>query len=204
MFPLGTVLLPGMALPLQVFEPRYRAMMEHLMAGDRRFGVTLIERGSEVGGGDVRTTVGTVAEVVRADPTPDGRWAVMSVGAERIRVRRWLPDDPYPRAEVEHWPDEMSDSPERLSGHVAECTVMLRRIMALGQRLGHPTGPVPEPSDDPSVAGFQLALMAPLGTLDRQRLLEAPGPAERLALLDRLLVEMTHDLEALGEGRTGP
>ena len=58
MFPLGTVLLPGAPLPLQVFEPRYRGLTHDCLAGVPEFGVVLIERGSEVGGGDVRTNVG--------------------------------------------------------------------------------------------------------------------------------------------------
>ncbi|HEV7759443.1 MAG TPA: LON peptidase substrate-binding domain-containing protein, partial [Acidimicrobiales bacterium] len=99
MFPLGTVLVPGMLLPLHVFEPRYRQMLDDCLAGDRTFGVVLIERGSEVGGGDVRTGVGTLARILQAEQAADGRWALMAVGARRIRIDRWLPDDPYPRAE---------------------------------------------------------------------------------------------------------
>ena len=59
MFPLGTVLFPHALLPLRVFEPRYRTMTAHVMRGDAEFGVVLIERGSEVGGGDIRFDVGT-------------------------------------------------------------------------------------------------------------------------------------------------
>jgi uncharacterized protein len=107
MFPLGSVLLPGMLLPLHVFEPRYRALVDHVLQGDGRFGVVLIERGHEVGGGDQRSDVGTVAEVVRTEVLPDGRWALLVAGRERIRVDRWLDDDPYPRAEVHAWPDQI-------------------------------------------------------------------------------------------------
>ena len=66
MFPLGAVLLPGESLPLQVFEPRYLALVDHCTATpDRmRFGVVLISRGHEVGGRDERTGVGTVARIV--------------------------------------------------------------------------------------------------------------------------------------------
>ena len=105
MFPLGTVLFPYALLPLQVFEPRYRLMMRHVLDGDREFGVVLIERGSEVGGGDTRFDVATVARVVQAAELPDGRFALATVGMRRVRVRRWLADDPYPRAEVEAFDD---------------------------------------------------------------------------------------------------
>src|SRR4051795_8809471 len=100
MFPLGTVLFPHALLPLHVFEPRYRLMTQRVLKGDGEFGVVLIERGSEVGGGDTRFVVGTVARVVRAQELPDGGYALATVGIRRIRVTRWLPDDPYPLAEV--------------------------------------------------------------------------------------------------------
>ncbi|HEY3239977.1 MAG TPA: LON peptidase substrate-binding domain-containing protein, partial [Acidimicrobiia bacterium] len=101
MFPLGTVLVPSAHLPLHIFEPRYRALAQDCLAGDREFGVVLIERGSEVGGGDVRFGVGTVARIVQAVELPDGRWLLDSLGTERFRIQRWLEDDPYPQAEVE-------------------------------------------------------------------------------------------------------
>ncbi len=109
MFPLGTVLFPSLYLPLHVFEPRYRELVRTCLDGDGCFGVTLIERGSEVGGGDVRTMVGTMAQIVEAAEMPDGRWALGAVGTHRIRVVRWLEDDPFPRAEIEPWPDEPVD-----------------------------------------------------------------------------------------------
>ena len=101
MFPLGTVLLPSALLPLHVFEPRYRALVRDCLAGDREFGVVLIERGSEVGGGDVRFDVGTRARIVEAAELDDGRWVLILVGDGPGPGATWLPDDPYPRAEVE-------------------------------------------------------------------------------------------------------
>src|SRR3984885_12142090 len=76
MFPLGTVLFPHAVIPLHVFEPRYRALMRHCLDADRRFGVVLIERGSEVGGGDQRASVGTQGVITRAAELPDGRWVL--------------------------------------------------------------------------------------------------------------------------------
>ncbi|MEY3360946.1 MAG: hypothetical protein RL531_665, partial [Actinomycetota bacterium] len=80
MFPLGTALLPGAMLPLHVFEERYRALVEHCLARDGEFGVVLIERGSEVGGGDRRFAVGTLARIVEAGRFPDGRYALVATG----------------------------------------------------------------------------------------------------------------------------
>src|SRR5262245_9674089 len=101
MFPLGSVLFPHAVLPLRIFEPRYVELTNTVLQRDGRFGVVLIERGHEVGGGDTRFSVGTIARIVDAARSPEGRYLLATVGAERIRVRRWLDDDPYPRAEVE-------------------------------------------------------------------------------------------------------
>jgi uncharacterized protein len=186
MFPLGTVLFPSAVLPLHVFEPRYRAMVRDCLAGERELGVVLIERGSEVGGGDVRSDVGTVAHIVRADELPDGRWALVTVGARRLRVERWLPDDPYPVAEVVDWPDPApgSDHAARAEGAVAR----LRHVLGLAAEAGDPAASATvELSDDPVLAVLQAAALAPLGPLDRQRLLAAPTPDDRVDLLQGLL-----------------
>jgi Lon protease-like protein len=202
MFPLGSVLVPGMLLPLHVFETRYRALVRDCMAGDGLFGVVLIARGSEVGGGDVRTGVGTVAEILRTQELPDGRFAVAALGTRRLRVKRWLEDDPYPRAEVEEWPDE-PDAPEDATaaadalGPGGEVTALLRRSAALAAELGDAAPPVDlELADDPSLAGFQAVAVAPLGPADRQALLSAPSVAARTTLLVELLTGSVELLEA--------
>ena len=196
MFPLQAVLLPGMALPLHVFEPRYRALMDHCLAGDREFGVALIERGSEVGGGDVRADAGVVARIVQAEQAPDGRWGVLAVGTRRVRVERWLDDDPYPRAEVVDWPDPAPVDPAALTAGYGERVRQVRRLLALLSELGQPAQPLAEVSDDPDVGLWQLALLAPLGSLDRYRLLATDGPEARLVLLGGLLDELEAEVEA--------
>jgi ATP-dependent Lon protease len=180
MFPLGTVLFPGLVLPLHVFEPRYRALTRHCLDGDRKFGVVLIERGSEVGGGDVRFDVGTGARIVEAEELPDGRWVMVALGIERVRVRRWLPDDPYPQAEVDVLTDAAPGSDAgRLRDEVER---LLRRALALKAELGEPAPPATVDLDvDPAVAAYQAAALAPLGPFDQQRLLEHDGADERLA-----------------------
>lgn len=105
MFPLGSPLFPGGALPLQVFEPRYRAMMKHCLQHEPVFGVALITRGREVGGGDQRSMVATAARIEQIAEWPDGRYSLLAVGFRRLRIQRWLPDDPFPWAEVSDWPE---------------------------------------------------------------------------------------------------
>ena len=181
MFPIGSVLVPHGVLPLHVFEPRYRALVRDCLAGAREFGVVLIERGSEVGGGDVRFDVGTVARIVDAAEMPDGRWALATVGGSRFRVRAWLPDDPYPRAEVEVLDDRSAGPGD--AARANEVGRRLRRLLALAAELGATVPNELTLSDDPVRAGWEAAAVAPLGALDALAVLATDDPAERLDLL---------------------
>jgi uncharacterized protein len=193
MFPLGSVLFPHAMLPLHVFEPRYRKLTEECLAGDGEFGVVLIERGSEVGGGDTRFDVGTVARIIQAGRLDDGRWVLMTAGAERLRVREWLPDGPYPRATVDRLDDRLAPGDVY---PVEEVASALRRVFALRAELGEPTAPVDlELADDPVRASFEAAAAAGLGPLDAQRLLELDDAGGRLGQLLDLLTEEATVLE---------
>lgn len=192
-FPLGTVLFPSMVLPLHIFEPRYRVMIERVMASDATFGVVLIERGSEVGGQDDRSDFGTLAKVVEAEKFSDGRWAVVTVGVERFKVDRWLPDDPYPQAEISVWPDVDGDAD--LSDEYARVAARFRRCMALAAESGLDVGPLPETVEDVALGSMQMAALAPVTPLDKQRLLGAPGPAERIEMLDRMITDALELIE---------
>lgn len=184
MFPLGTALLPGAHLPLHVFEPRYRQLVRDCTAAPDgpRFGVVLIARGHEVGGGDERTDVGTVARILVDTEVGGGRHTLECIAEERIRVLAWLPDDPYPRAEVEPWPDIPSGPVD-----LGSLTVPLGRLYGLLDRLTDgrvvpPPGDLPE---DPGERLFALARYVPMGEADRYAILAAPGPTQRLdALLE--------------------
>lgn len=188
MFPLGTVLFPHAVLPLHVFEPRYRALTHDVLRTGQEFGVVLIERGSEVGGGDTRFGVGTVARVIEAIEFEDGRWALVTVGGRRVRIATWLPDDPYPVALVEDMPEPRLD--DRSALLVDDAMRAVRRALALKAELGEDAGPAPlDLDDDPAIAAYQLAAMAPLGPVDHQRLLETEDAAERLRLLVALASE---------------
>lgn len=107
MFPLESAPLPDEDLPLHIFEPRYAALVRDCMdTADPRFGVVLISRGREVGGGDTRCDVGTLARITECADAGSGRYMLRCRVGERIRVCDWLPDDPYPRAKVRFWPDQ--------------------------------------------------------------------------------------------------
>jgi len=195
MFPLGAILFPYNVLPLRVFEPRYRVLTHDCLAGNKEFGVVLIERGFEVGGGDERFGLGTVARIVQAAQTEDGRWGLLTVGSRRIKVESWLPDDPYPKAEVVDLPDDKVD--ETHTEGVQRVERAVRRALALKAELGEPTmAPATfELAQDPDVAGWQLAAYAPLEQVDQLSILGVDGPGERLAVLAELTEEAASMLE---------
>jgi Lon protease-like protein len=194
MFPLGTVLFPYALLPLHVFEPRYRMMTRHVLAGDQEFGVVLIERGSEVGGGDTRFDVATIARVVQAGELPDGGYALATVGMRRVRVGRWLADDPYPRAEIVEL-----DDPPPLPGDAGARDLVVDafgRVAELARRIDPRVGEVPVFDPDPLRASYEAAAVAPIGPLDAQRLLAVDDARTRLDLLASFLEERIVDLQA--------
>jgi len=203
MFPLSVVLFPGAPLPLHVFEPRYRRLTADCLSGDRCFGVVLIERGSEVGGGDHRVEVGTLTHIDQASPLEDGRWILATRGMRRIRVTEWLPDDPYPHALVEEFDDGSDGSTDEVAQLLAGAEASVRRARALLSELGQ--GPALPPGvdlgDDPDERGWRLCWLAPLTPLDSQRLLEVPDRPARLRRLIELCDERSDDLgRMLAEG----
>src|SRR5207302_7177081 len=112
---------------------------------NREFGVVLIERGREVGGGDSRFSIGTVARIIEATEFVDGRWAVVALGTRRVRIAEWLPDDPYPKAMIE----DLSDSPgtsTAIAPALDRAEKAVRRALALKAELDEPAPP----------PGFQL------------------------------------------------
>lgn len=189
MFPLGTVLFPGMVLPLHVFEERYRALMRACLAATgplgRAFGVALIARGSEVGGGDTRFDTACVGHIVSHEEAPDGRYFVGVRGGERVRVDRWLPDDPFPIAEVAVLPAPPAS--DDLAAALEGCALTIRKSLAYQAELGIlAPPPTVELASDLVDAIWQLCALAPCGPLDRQHLLELADHRERLDLLARL------------------
>lgn len=173
MFPLGSVLFPAMPLALQVFEERYLKMMGAILdAEEPVFGVVLIERGSEVGGGDQRFDLGTTARVLQIE-APDGPLQVVAKGDRRFRVVAWLDEDPYPQAEVEFLDEFETDDVDSEALGKTETVVRdtLAYLLELDLSIPWPTDI--ELADDPVARAWQLAGIAPLGTLDHQDLLES-------------------------------
>ncbi|MEH3034845.1 MAG: LON peptidase substrate-binding domain-containing protein [Aeromicrobium erythreum] len=182
MFPLGTALLPGMPLPLRLFEPRYLTMLDDVLRRDPAdFGVVLIERGSEVGGGDARFDVGCLAELQQVDAR-DGGITVVAIGTQRLRVERWGEDDPYPQADVSVVDElEWSEDHRELLDRTEE---VVRSVLAQAAEFVEPRWPSTiELDDDPITRCWQLGGIALLGTLDQVDLLRATSVPQLLGTI---------------------
>ena len=188
MFPLGTVLFPHMPLRLRVFEERYLIMLSELLkANDIRFGVVLIERGQEVGGGEQRFGIGTIAELLRVT-ADEGFVNVTAHGAERIEVIEWLDDAPHPRADVQVLPDLVWDTDLEPLRDNADRVV--RRTLAVASEFAESIWPADlELSADPVEASWQLAGIAPLSALDQLALLSCSTLEGLLTKLIKLTEE---------------
>jgi Lon protease-like protein len=192
MFPLQSALLPGETLPLNIFEPRYARLVQDCIAmPDPAFGVVLISQGLEIGGGDVRSEIGALAHISEYADLGVGQYQLLASVGERIRVVEWLPDDPYPRAIVQAWPDEPGPpvTAERI-GEVVDGILGLfgRIIAARGGRLRSDALAVDaDIADDPSRHIYALAARVPMGQADRYAVLAAPTLAARVdALTDAI------------------
>lgn len=177
MFPLGSVLFPHMPLSLRIFEERYVVMLSRVLQEEvSEFGVVLIERGQEVGGGEHRFGVGTVARIVQLEAS-EGFIGLVAEGERRFVVEEWLDDEPHPRAEIVEldplvWDDEL------LMLLVAAEDVVRAALERIEDQERWPSDV--DLADEPVSRAWQLAGIAPLGPLDQVELLTAPSMAELL------------------------
>lgn len=173
MFPLGAVLFPHTPVALRIFEERYLVMLGMLLdETDPAFGVVLIERGTETGGGDQRFPLGTMARLSHVVPQA-GQMSIVARGEQRFEIVRWLDDAPYPRADVRPLPDlEWSDA---LAPLLEEAERIVRRVLGRAREFGAARwDPDVELSDEPLERAWQVAAIAPLGELDQMELLRSP------------------------------
>jgi len=194
LFPLGLVLFPGLLLPLHVFEERYRVLVQELLAlpeDERRFGVVAIRQGREVGADGVTALheVGCVARVRRVEPYDDGRFDVITTGAERFRLSGLTGGAPYLTGAVDLLPDGPGDTDETALLDRAVRAAFGDYLAALGQAQGDtfPEVQVPELPGEPLVLSYLVAATVVVDLEDRQALLAEPDVASRLRAELRLL-----------------
>ena len=196
MFPLGSVLMPAMPLNLRIFEERYLKLLGDLLGEETpEFGVVLIERGQEVGGGEKRMDIGTIASVIEIGTT-DEFYGLQSVGSKRFRVNAWLPDDPYPIADIDFLPDLIWD--DNLMPARVHLETKVRRLLAFASEFGDlQFGADVEFSDDPLDACWQLAGVLPVGQLDQIDLLASQSAEELIAKTNDIVNEGNKSLEQM-------
>jgi hypothetical protein len=189
MFPLNTVLFPGLTVPLHVFEDRYRAMVHHLLREDdpaeRVFGSVAIREGYEVGshGAQSLYRVGCRLQLTEVEAREDGSFDIVAVGRDRIVVEELQTSGDFPAGQVRDLVDGEVDVPTELLDR-ARATFTAYRAAVTDLRGDPFSGTLPR---DASYLSWTLAALAPLPMAERQSLLEADDPGTRLALVTELL-----------------
>jgi len=189
MFPLNAVIFPGVSVPLNVFEDRYRALVHHLLRVEdptqRLFGSVGIREGYEVGehGSQSLFRVGCRVQLTEVEPHPDGTFSIVAVGRDRIQLERLDTTGTFPVGHVVDHPETGGTVPIDLVEQAREVFTAYRE--ALAEIRNDPyTGDLPQ---DPTYLSWTLAACAPLPLHERQALLEAEDPADRLRLVTDLL-----------------
>jgi Lon protease-like protein len=215
LFPLHTVLFPGVVLPLHIFEARYRLMVQRLLEGGGTFGVVLIREGQEAGSENLTVAeIGTLAEIREANRLDDGRFDLMAAGTQRFRLRDVvIGREPYFVGEIDPLDEAVGDA-DRAAQLAAAATRRFVRYLELVQPaddegardvplrialrdpvdLDEPTETRPEPidsplaiPDEPTALSHLLAGIVELDLPRRQALLEADTTELRLAAIAGLL-----------------
>lgn len=202
LFPLNTVLFPGMALPLHIFEPRYREMIAFCSEAQRPFGVVLIREGMEVGEPATPFDVGTMAKIVNVDRLEDGRMNIMTVGTQRFRVVNVFNDrKAYIVGDVEPIQDASGTTPP--TELTQQVTAGAQRYIAMIQAAAEqPLTPLRLPSDVEE-ASYTIAAMLRVRNRERQRLLALDSTTDRLTLEKELLERECAALEEFLRRRSG-
>ena len=195
MFPLGMVIFPHQTVGLCVFEPRYHRLLADVET-ERRFGTCLIERGSDIGGHDERTSVGTIIEILGSHRLSNGQTLIVVEGLECFEVDEWLPDDPYPRASVgQRCCDDVAIEPALLKSTESSVRALraLQSEIFADECLQHDCAM----DADPLVRSWQLCALTPMSVLDQFKVLSLSNPNDRLRLVAEICCERYGDYQRM-------
>lgn len=191
MFPLSTVVFPGMSVPLHVFEDRYRMLVNHLLTVEdpaaRVFGTVAIREGYEVGDHGAQSVyrMGCVLQLTEVERRGDGTFDIVAVARERLMLEEMQRGVDFPQGVVALVPEPEVDVPAELLDRARATFTAFRAAMTALQ--GDPfSGTLPR---DPDYLAWTLSALTPLPLAERQSLLEAENATERLRLVTRLLTE---------------
>jgi len=202
MFPLGLVLMPHMPLDLRIFEERYLKLLGDLLGDENpEFGVVLNGRGEDEQGKEKRFDLGTVALVTDIGTTEEF-YGLQSVGGARFRVNSWLPDNPYPIADIDFLPDLVWD--EGLAPLLVELEAKVRKLLSFASEFADlQYGADTVLSDDPMEACWQLAGVLPVGQLDQIDLMQSGSAEELLARAQHIADNADDTLHAMIKDQDG-
>ncbi len=201
-FPLNTVMFPGVTVPLHVFEDRYRALVHHLLAipdrSLRLFGIVAIREGYEVGQHGVQSVhrVGCVVQMTSVEPYPDGRFDIEVVGRQRLRLDGLDTSGDFLVGDVETLPERQEAQP----GAAEEAARTRRTFEEYRRRLSTLRGGDVLDGDlpqDPEYLSYSLAATCLLTLQERQSMLEASTAFERLVMLRLALREEMRAMRAV-------
>lgn len=212
LFPLNVVLFPGMVLPLHIFEPRYREMIDRCLEERIPFGVVLIAEGNEVGGPALPYKIGTAARIVRKDRQPDGRLNIKAVGTQRFRILELDDSRSYLTAKVAQYPVVNGSTRAALEMAYKVRPKIIEYVEILSKASGTELK-LDRLPEDPTTLAFLVAIALQVNNKDKQELLELVGIPEILdreryllsveTLLLQHMIETQNDLSDMSSGPTG-
>jgi hypothetical protein len=203
LFPLGTVLFPGMLLPLHIFEDRYKELMQDLLDGPepRRFGIIAIKKGRETGIEGVSSLyeVGCTATVREAELNDQGGYEVVTVGTQRFRLEATDESRPYLQGDVELLPEDPEDADDSAAaGRAAHLVAQaFQGYLDVLTARGLAQVNVPQVPEEPALLSYLVAASMIIDLPDRQALLAEPDSLSRLTAERAMLVRETTMLQTL-------
>ncbi len=211
-FPLNVVLFPGMMLPLHIFEPRYREMVERCVEEQIPFGVTLIQEGHEVGGAAIPHRVGTAARIMRVEHAADERINITTVGTQRFKILELDHSHNYLSAKVSVLPT-VNGSTRAAQDMVYQVRPKIIEYVDLLSKASQTKLKLDRLPDEPTTLAFLVAIALQVNNEEKQRLLEIPGVPELLdreryllsceLLLLQHMVKTQAEVEAMSMGPSG-
>lgn len=212
LFPLSVVLFPGVPLPLHIFEPRYRQMLDDIRAGNNLFGLSYFDASTSEQEFPLVASIGCVAKVTDTHAFPDGRSNILTVGVIRYRIEEYVErGDPYLVARVSYFEDEADDS-EAVGESSREVAETFTRIARAVRTINDERANLPDIADtEPQRLSFLVAAAMEVDTDVKQELLELRITLERLRRLRDILARAVagyeerarvHEL-AKGNGHSG-
>lgn len=188
-FPLPVVLFPGIPLPLHIFEPRYRQMLDDVKEGNKFFGLSYLDTSESSFEVPPTGHIGCAAEITEVMQLPDGRSNILTLGLIRYRIESYVErGDPYLVARVSFFEDEPAGDPVALSELTEEVSTLFLRIAAAIRTISEENASTPElPETEPERLSYLVAAAIDIEAKEKQQLLELKSTTERLSRLKTLL-----------------